>query len=318
MKKRVLAAGTALLAAVGAAVLTVRRAMARWAETPDAHDGRAAVFPDGTEHLIPTDDGATLRVVEAGQGPTAVLVHGLTSNIDDWGYVAERLVHSGLHVVGVNQRGHSGSTVGSEGFGAARLGADLATVFEQLEITDAVLAGHSMGGIASMMLALDRPDLASRRVRSLVLVATIARTSRSDQRAGIRLISKRRSERLTEESAAARLIGRGLFGREPSGALIEAAIASGARCPADTRVAASLGLLDYDIRDRLASIDIPTLVVCGTRDLVTPLYESKAIAAVIPGATLEVVPDAGHLVIWEADELVAALIADRAASVDLR
>lgn len=292
--------------------------MARWAETPDPHSGVASVFPEGPEHVIPTDDGATLRVVEVGQGPTVVLVHGLTSNSDDWGHVARRLVESGFHVVGVNQRGHGGSTVGSGGFGAPRLGADLATVFEQLEITDAVLAGHSMGGIASMSLALDRPDLANRRVRSLVLVATTARTSRSDQRAGIRFISKRSSERMSEDSAAVRLIARGLFGRDPSGALIEAAIASGGRCPEDTRIGAALGLLDYDIRDRLPTIEIPTLVVCGTRDLVTPLYESKAIAAAIPGATLEIVPGAGHLVIWEADELMAALIAARAAAVDLR
>ncbi len=315
--KKLLAALAAVAAALGAAAIAIRRAMARWARTPDAHDGVASVFPDGPEHLIPTDDGATLRVVEAGQGPTIVLVHGLTSNSDDWGYVARRLVDDGFHVVGVNQRGHGGSTVGTDGFDAPRLAADLATVFEQLEVTDAVLAGHSMGGIASMSFVLDRPDLANRRVTSLVLVATTARTSRSDQRAGIRLISKRNAERMSGDSSAVRLIARGLFGREPSGALIEAAIASGARCPETTRIGASLGLLDYDIRDRLGSIEIPTVVVCGTRDWVTPLYESKAIAAAIPGATLEVVPDAGHLVIWEADELVAELIAARVAMVEV-
>ena len=317
MKKRYLVLPALGAAAVGGSLVALRRAMDRWAATPDGHGGRAAVFPTPTEHVIHTDDGAALRVVEAGQGPTVVLVHGLTSNSDDWGYVAERLVQSGRHVVGVNQRGHGGSTVGTDGFGAPRLGRDLATIFEQLEIIDAVLVGHSMGGIASMSFAVDQPGLMNRRVRSLVLVSTIARTSRADQRAGLRLISARRSDAMAEDSAAIRIIARGLFGASPSGALIEAAITSAARCPEATRIGASLGLLDYDIRDRLDTITVPTLVMCGSRDLVTPLFENNHIAAAIAGATLEIVPDAGHLVIWEADELIAERISERTAALVL-
>ena len=54
-----------------------------------------------------------------------VLVHGLTSNHHDWGPVAVRLVATGHRVIGLNQRGHGGSTVGTDGFGPARQGRDV-------------------------------------------------------------------------------------------------------------------------------------------------------------------------------------------------
>ena len=53
---------------------------------------------------------------------------------------------------------------------------------------------------------------------------------------------------------------------------------------------------------------MPTVVICGDADQVTPLAENEQIASLIADSKLEVVPDAGHLVTWEAADLVADAI----------
>jgi pimeloyl-ACP methyl ester carboxylesterase len=63
-----------------------------------------------------------------------------------------------------------------------------------------------------------------------------------------------------------------------------------------------------DSRPDLAGITVPTLVLCGRDDMITPLPESEATAAAVPGARLVVLDDCGHLVPWERpDEVSAAL-----------
>lgn len=61
----------------------------------------------------------------------------------------------------------------------------------------------------------------------------------------------------------------------------------------------------HDKRAALAALDgVPTLVLAGTKDLLTPPEHSEAIAAALPGADLVLVPDAGHLVMLERPEIV--------------
>ncbi|MDH3753901.1 MAG: alpha/beta hydrolase [Acidimicrobiia bacterium] len=295
--------------AVAGVLASDRLARRRWATNPDPLDGEEITFPADDELVVPTDDGAALRIVRAGAGPPVVLIHGLTSNADDWGPVARRLVDAGHRVIAMEQRGHGGSTVGSDGFGAARLGLDVRQVIDALDLHDVVLVGHSMGGISSMSFVIDHPGAAARRLVALGLVATVADTGRADRRAGLHAIALRPTTDLAARPYVGKGIARAVFGTRPNDRLLDAAVASGSRCPPATRHGAALALLDYDIRDRLAAISLPTTVVCGTRDLITPIGDNRAIADAIPGAELVSVPGAGHLVIWEAADIVAEAVA---------
>jgi len=64
--------------------------------------------------------------------------------------------------------------------------------------------------------------------------------------------------------------------------------------PAAYRIGAEAVWL-ADQRDRAASIDVPTLVLCGTEDKVTPPELSRELARLVPGARYEAIPGAGHL-----------------------
>lgn len=313
-----LAGTVATAAAVAVGERRLVRSMAGIA-APD--DWLSPVFPEGVELMVPADDGAELRVVAAGpvDGPVVVLVHGLTSNSDDWGPVAHRLVAQGVRVVGVNQRGHGGSSVGEDGFGPRRQGADVGQVLSALDLRDVVLVGHSMGGVAAMSLMTLAPECGADRVAALTLVATLADSVRRDRRVALRF-ADRPQDAISGHPLHAPAVARWVFGGTPSARLVEDALASARRCPDETRIGASLGLLDLDLRNLLPSIDVPTKVICGTHDRLTSLAENRRIAERIPGAEMVVVPGAGHLVIWEQPDVMAEAIAalvNRTTAVDV-
>ena len=141
-------------------------------------------LPAGESLAVTTDDGARLAVTVAGRAaegrggsPAAhpvVLPHCWTGSRAVWAPVARRLVDAGHPVVLYDQRGHGDSTLGRHAISVDRLGADLGTVLDHLDLRDAVLAGHSMGGMTVMAHACRQAGRLGERARGLVLVATAA------------------------------------------------------------------------------------------------------------------------------------------------
>ncbi|MGI9622596.1 MAG: alpha/beta fold hydrolase [Acidimicrobiales bacterium] len=311
MRKTNAALGVVATAAATTIVVTVieRRVLALLDSTGSPAHWKPPRFPYGDDVTIPVDDGAEIRARQCGDpnDPTVVLVHGLTSSINDWGLVADDLVSRGYCVVGINQRGHGGSTIGDSGFTPTRLGTDLGQVLRAMDLRNVTLVGHSMGGIASMSLMTLAAESGAERVGSLALVSTIAHTHRADRKAMLALGNTRPYERLAHQPTHASTIARFVFGEQPSREMVDAALSSNYSCPRETRVGAARGLQNYDIRDRIGDITVPTLAMCGDRDRVTPLRDNRQIAAAI-GADLEVIPGTGHLVIWEAPNRIAEAI----------
>lgn len=295
---------------------STRRAISRWKNNPDPLDGTATRFPAGDAARVATDDGAEIHTVTAGVGPRIVLVHGLTSNIDDLGPIAELLIADGFSVTGLDQRGHGDSSVGADGFGASRQAADLAIVLNELGIDDAVVAGHSMGGMTSLTLAIDGPADALRRISGLVAIAApSALASGIEQtiaRCGVLPMPTWMTSRPSRLRVGARLMA---FGASPSLFMIDESLASFLRCPEATRLGAMLGLAGYDVTDRLARIDLPVLVIAGGSDKMVSMANSGAVATRTPDARLIDYPTAGHMLIWERHQELATEIASFARSV---
>ncbi len=317
-KPAVVIAGVAA-AIIGGAKFAQRGAVRRWQSNPDPTDGRPPKLRDATTVMVPRTDGAKIAthiVGDPATQPTMVLVHGVTSNHDDWGYVADRLVSLGYAIVAVDQRGHGDSTVGSDGFGIGPQAADLAAAIEHHDLTDVVLAGHSMGGMAALGLASWHPDVLAERVAGLGLVSTAAALARFDQRAAIRFGALGLEGKLPLEPKQMRLAAATfIFGKRPALALIDHSIASYLRCPDSTRTGATQGLSTYDVRPHLAHIECPALVICGDHDRLTPLAFSEELAAALPNADLQILQDLGHMVIFEDPDLVADLLDTFAQSV---
>ena len=309
------------LAAAGATMVALgrmveRHTIARWASNPDALAGRHARFPRGEAIRVGTDDGAELNTVTAGEGPRVILIHGLTSCIDDLGPIAELLIADGFSVTGVDQRGHGGSTVGVDGFGAHRHAADLAAVLSELDVNGAVLVGHSMGGVASLTLAVENRADISARVSGLVAIA--APTSLAPRREQLlaKLAALPIPALLTARPGPSRIAAGWLaFGRDPSLFILDEALASFNRCPEATRREAMLGLTSYHLTDDLHRIELPVLVITGGADRLVSPANSGAVVRRVADARCIDYPGAGHAVTWERHQEIAVEIASFADAV---
>ena len=133
--------------------------------------------------VVRTPDGARLAVWDLeGDGPQAavvVLPHCWGCSHEIWLPVTRRLRDRGHRVVLYDQRGHGAGTRGTAPLAIETLAHDLAHVLETHDVTDAVLAGHSMGGMTIMSLATHRPEVMKERARAAVLVATSAHDPRA-------------------------------------------------------------------------------------------------------------------------------------------
>ena len=143
--------------------------------------GAGARRPD--HRVVRTPDGARLAVWDLeGHGPGAaavVLPHCWGCSHEIWLPVTRRLRDRGHRVVLYDQRGHGASTRGTAPLAIETLAHDLALVLETHDVSDAVLAGHSMGGMTIMSLATHRPEVMNERARAAVLVATSAHDPRA-------------------------------------------------------------------------------------------------------------------------------------------
>jgi len=109
------------------------------------------------------------------------------------------------------------------------------------------------------------------------------------------------------ESLGLLLLSR-VFGTRPTRPGIEATRDGLMRTDRITRVDAMRMLRDFDLRPGLPSIGLPTVVVAGSHDRLTPLPGNEVIAELIPDARLEVLPGMGHMLMFEAPDAVTDVI----------
>ena len=303
-------------AAVGGAVVA-KRALAghtgRWDTNPDHCDGDPLGLPETTEIEVTAADGARLQGHRCGDadGPTVLLVHGYIESVEFWAPVVRRLLEAGLDVVIVDQRGHGCSERGTAPFDTDTLAGDVRSWVEGLDLRDAILVGHSMGGVSAMAFSATHPDVATARLRGQVLVATLAFPEplfglpdvKVDPRHVVGFL-----ERVMRVETLALLFVSRVFGTWPTRPALEATRQGIMRTDRQTRIDAMAMLRDFDLRPVLPAIDLPTVVVAGTHDQLTPLAGNELIADLIPGARLEVLPGMGHMLMFEAPDAVTDAI----------
>jgi pimeloyl-ACP methyl ester carboxylesterase len=175
-----------------------------------------------------------------------------------------------------------------------------------------------MGGIAAQAFTLGHPDVARERVAGLVLVSTFARTplsALSSRGPASRATGWLDLAALMRRPQLGTMIARVGFGREPLASHVELTRRMLAECDPDTAREAIEPLLGVDLTNQLHRIDLPTLVVGGTSDLLTPPAEARRIAAAITGARLVLMPRAGHMLMLERADEFDALVLDFAREV---
>lgn len=223
-----------------------------------------------------------------------LLVHGFPLCREAWRAQIDALAAT-CRVVAPDLRGFGENPAKAEGvLTMDRFAGDLHALLKGLETGPAVVAGHSMGGYVALAFARLFPSM----LKGLVLVATRAGPDTPEAAAGRRATAEKvRAEgtRIVVDAMASMMLAPGRTDPRVRG-LMEGATKEGV-------IGALLGMAERaDSAPMLGKISVPTLVVTGSADAIIPPAESEAMARAIPGAALEVIPGAGHLVAFEEPE----------------
>lgn len=310
---------TGVAAGVAGALYGGQRAVAARIRRGGPHDADDPLVPEFDRALrIDCHDGARLHVIErdaaTGRGaPPIVLSHGITLSSRVWARQIRSFSSAGFRTVAIDGRGHGESTVGDSGHSIENLAADLRSVLEALDLRDALLVGHSMGGMAVQAFAVHHPEVVAERVSGLALLSTSPRALVSDAHRTRRGL-ERAAGWVPDVGVVMRqrnlglLVARIGFGDDPDPRCVEATRQMLGECSRDTIRDAGRALFELDLTPELPGLDVPTLVVVGSADLLTPPRDARQIADLVPGARLVEMPRAGHMLMYERtaelDELV--------------
>jgi 3-oxoadipate enol-lactonase len=239
-----------------------------------------------------TVNGVDLAVEVRGEGPAVLFIHGYPFDRSIWTHQMAGLV--GWSGIAPDLRGMGQSDAPDLGYSIETYASDLAAVLDLLGADQVVLVGHSMGGyVAFEFLRRWR-----RRVRGLVLVDSRAEADTPEgrkQRDTAAATAREQGAEAIADTMLPKVLGRTTL--EDGTATVERVRGIMAATP----VAGMVGALGA-MRDRPDSTDmlpelagLPTLVIVGDEDEVTPPAQARSMADAIPGASLVVIRAAGHL-----------------------
>lgn len=244
------------------------------------------------------------HVQSAGEGPTVLLLHGTAGSTHQWAEVLPALA-SRAHVVAIDLPGHGFTRVprglGRDVFSLAGMAGAVGALLGALRVTPTLLVGHSAGAAVSLRLTLDglaaprtilgfNPALVPPPAAYVALVAPLlAPIVESRLVAGL-------ATRLAGGTGALDVM------LDSSGSALTPAQRAMYRdlCRQETHVAAALTMMSrWDLPTLLrdaAALRVPFHAVAGGRDTWVPRDALARSVARIPGATFELIDDAGHLI----------------------
>lgn len=226
-----------------------------------------------------------------GEGVPIVFLHPWTTNGGIWYFQTFSFARTNKVVV-VDHRGHGRSDKPKSGYSIEEHADDLRAVMDAAGVQKAILVGNSIGGMIAMQFNLDHPD---RVIGNLILSSGTALGEGMPPEAG----------------AAFQADYEGAFG-----ALLEGAVSAKSkrdrpeildvmkahylvptnfpRYVFDSSMGDPKGLFAWNVKDRLKTIQKPTLVIAGVEDQATPVAANQFLADNIPGAKIRILEDIGH------------------------
>lgn len=251
--------------------------------------------------------GVEIYYREQGRGVPVLFVPGLGLDggiFDD----AAALLPQGFCSILVDQRGAGRSEAPRSAYSIEIFAEDLRGVMLSLDVEEAIIVGHSMGGYVALRTVLENPKMVS----GLVLVGTspvgvpehLGMTPRARAVLG-------RTRGTVEELVRANIevgLGAKIVEREPE--RVERFIAARLRSPRSGRgiQGQRAATLTFDVRDRLWEIACPTAVIHGAEDRIIPVQRGRDLADGIASSQLDELEGVGHFPPLEAPETIAAAV----------
>jgi len=246
-------------------------------------------------------DGEKIHYVKSDKiepsRPTVLFIHGAAQRIDTWKFQLDLLKnHPDFNIIAPDLPGHDQS----EGTGrrsVAEYTAFMMRFIQTLGLNDIIPVGHSMGGGIAMLLAVDHPEMIS----AWVLVDTGAKMPVAEQS----LKTVKNNYKSFCDNSPSRMYADGSpdeLKREYKAGLL------------DTSPEVSywdlIACNEFDISDRIGLIGVPTLIISGELDILTPVKYGEHLHEKIKESSFHVIRDAGHFVMQESPEEFNSLLLD--------
>ena len=245
---------------------------------------------------MPTAAGLHYFLHEGGSfsRPPVVLIHGAGGDHLSWPPEMRRLPD--YRVITLDLPGH-GKTDGPGRQSVQEYARDVAHFLDIVGFSRAVFVGHAMGGAISLALAFDFPN----RVAGIALISTGPSLPIPSS------VIENAANLSTLPLAIKSLQDVSLGSQTPES--LKEIIFKRLTETRQTLLLDDLVACDrFNLSNCLGAIQTPVLVVCGTEDKLTPLHFSETLSSKIPGAALQTIERAGHMLILEQPGRLAKLI----------
>ncbi|MFX1345034.1 MAG: alpha/beta fold hydrolase [Promethearchaeota archaeon] len=221
--------------------------------------------------------------------PKMVLIHGLFLNSDCW---QEQLPTLGkeFNILRYDLRGHGRTTKPKKRFTIRNYVDDLYALLNHLDWTlDLYLVGHSLGGMIALVYGIENPS----QVKKMVVADSFCFIS---QEAITDVLGRINSSKLEKFALGISVRGLNPYNEETAQFVAKLVTDHMTKNDCLRATAASAG---FNICKNLKSLQVPVLVLVGKKDITTPVWASEMIHEWLPLSELVILPDAGHLTIFD-------------------
>lgn len=313
-RRRILTAGMAAAGAVagGVAAGTALRRHRRPSGGPDPNEP-LAMLPPQDLGPVAAADGTPLAVRAAGSpdAPTLVFVHGFSLDLTIWHFQWTGL--DGLRCILYDQRGH-GRSGRARDLSLEAMGQDIGAVLDGVTGDQpVVLVGHSLGAMA--ILSAAESGVLGPRVAGVALIGAASSDLLRGAVGSITGMLRPRFEMLSTAARGADRLRRAVlasptdiagvltrltqFGDDAPPHLVDHVVGLAARASSEVWTDGLTELIEMDLRHAIAKLAVPTLVIVGEQDRITPPAAAVALVGSLPDGHLAVISGAGHLPMLE-------------------
>jgi pimeloyl-ACP methyl ester carboxylesterase len=222
-----------------------------------------------------------------GGRETILFIHGAGGGQYTWGY-QKGFFEKEFNPIIIELPGHGES----EGDGEEEIGKyaeHVHSFLKALVLQKVFLVGHSMGGAIVQALTLTHPEV----MKGIVLVGTGAR---------LKVLPLILDGIMSNFEETVKRINQFSYSRKAPSDLVEKGVLGMRQCRAEVIYGDFLACDRFDILEEVEKINLPTLILCGEDDQLTPLKYSQFLQSRIKGSKLEVLPNAGHMVMMESPQ----------------
>ncbi|MFX1329731.1 MAG: alpha/beta fold hydrolase [Promethearchaeota archaeon] len=222
-------------------------------------------------------------------GPKMVLIHGLFLNSDCW-KLQLSYFEPEFNIFRFDLRGHGRTTKPKKRFTIRNYVDDMLLLLKHLDWTkDLYLVGHSLGGMIALVYSLENPS----HVKKLVVADSFCFIS---QEAITDVLGRINSSKLEKFALGISIRGLSPYNKEIAQYVASLVTDHMTKKNCLQATAASAG---FNVCENLKNLNLPTLVLVGKKDITTPVWASEMIHEWLPNSKLVILPDAGHLTIFD-------------------